>query len=44
MPRPNAFARKQSSALLGEIVQDLDRHHEITAPQRNALGVGGGRA
>jgi hypothetical protein len=32
MPRPNAFARKQSSALLGEIVQNLDRHHEITAP------------
>jgi hypothetical protein len=33
-----------SSALLGEIVQDLDGHHEITAPQRNVLRVGGGRA
>jgi hypothetical protein len=27
MPRPNALARKQLSALRGEIVQDLDRHH-----------------
>src|SRR6478609_9171202 len=34
MPGPNALVRKQSSALLGEIVQDLDGHYEITAPQR----------
>jgi hypothetical protein len=43
MPRPDALTRKQSSALLGEIVEDLDRHREITAPQRNALRVRGGR-
>src|SRR6185312_8392555 len=44
MPGPNALVRKQSRALLGEIVQDLDRYYEITAPQRNALRGGGGRA
>ena len=44
MSGPHALPGEQSSALLGQVVEHLDRHRELAASKRDALRVGGGRA